>query len=239
MNTSKTIWITLALALAIGFGYFVAEKTGTESTVPVIHSYSVPAGRAEEIKNALNKITEASAQVFGNSTLIVKGTPTYQAGIARLLGQIEAQKSIPHTIHFDYWLVRGEDAAQSNAEKVRPLTSVLETINQAQGPKKFTLLEHIGFNSLDHREVVVQSVWAEVKDVSKVLDDSIEILTDIKAHSLGELKINTQVKPGEFVILGENGIQSEGTKLSGVAAIPDGDHRSSEVYHIIRAEIVK
>jgi hypothetical protein len=233
MTISKTNWVALALIFAVVLGYIAARKINPDSQTMSIRTYAVPASRSEEIKNVLNRMfstdkTDGSAQVFGNGTLIVKGPESYQAGISRLVSEISDKKRSLHTIHFDYWLVRGEAATPSNADQIAPLASVLATINKAQGSKNFKLLEHIGFNSLDRREVVLQGSLAEVKNISKEVDDAIELSTEINAHRLGQLRINTQVKSGEFVILGENGLGAS-----------EDEHHSKELYHIIRAETLQ
>jgi len=232
MSSNKLTWIG-ALVLAVAFG-FLAEKSLKPDTQTIsIHSYTVPPSRAEEIKNALNRMFssekgDASAQVFGNGNLVVKGPESYQTGISKLLKDMSEKTPSIHSIRFDYWLVRGESAAQSNAAEITPLAPVLATINQAQGAKKFTVLDHIGLQSLDRREVDVRGALAQVKNVAKTSESGIEIWSEIRARDLGELKIDTQVKSGEFVILGENGLQSQ-----------SNDGRLKEVYHIIRAEVVQ
>ncbi len=244
MNLPKVAALSLTLVLALILGYSVANRVHSDKPELTIRTYSVPTSRAEEVKNILNRMfsedkTDGYAQVFGNGTLVVKGSESYQNGISQLMAQVTDKKATLHTIHFDYWLVRGEIAAQSNAYKMALLGPVLESINKAQGPRKFMQLEHIAFNSLDHREVSIQSNWAQIKNISKEVDNGIEIMTEIKANSLGELKLNTQVKPGEFVILGENGTQAHAYSVNDHRNNPEDEIHPKEIYHIIRADILR
>lgn len=236
MNLSKSSWITLALILAVALGYAGAKNMKPDESLN-LRSYSVPSGRAEEIRDVLNRVfskerTDGVATVFGDNVLLVKGSDSYQAGIAKMISQIGDRKSTARSIRIQYWLVQAEKSAQSNAEQFKDINPALNAITQAEGSKKFTLVEHISSSVLDRRESHMKGSQAEFKAMPRITDNGgVDISVDSHTRTAGEIRLDTQVKSGEVVVLGENGTVDD--KHGG------GPVQGVQSYHIIRADIVQ
>lgn len=242
MPKAKLMWISISLIAAFAFGWLVNAKRDTENlAVPVVRTYDVPAERADEIRSNLNRLfrvndsnSEGSAQIFGNGVMLVRAPIGFQRGIKNLVEKLANEKPVPHaTVHLDYWLVTGQTDNVSNASSMPQLSKVLEAISQVDGPRKFRILEHLSSNSMTGLEVEVKGWLGKVKSVAVVKNDFIGLRLDLHSK-LGEVRTDTLIKAGEFLVLGQNavepGLQVGNEKLGTGQA---------NVYYIVRSEVVK
>jgi len=230
MNTARITWTSILILVAVAAGYALAKRFSADNQVATLQTYNIPPGRSEEVKNVLNHVFDsegtAKVQVFDSGTLVVKAPQTYQKGIEKLVADLADKKLNLKTVHLQYWLVRAEPATSSNVEQIPELSSVLSTINSSQGPRKFVVLDHMGLNTLERHEMVVEDSRARIKFIAKELSTGIELLVDTDSRDFGKIKVDTAVKSGEFVILGQNASDKN-----------EEGHPMREVYHIIKAEI--
>ena len=104
------------LIIPITFGYLISKMLAAKDAVSVLHTYSVPIGRAEKVKSTLNHVfstekNDSAAQAFDDGLLVVKATEAFQRGIANLIDRLLAQKVGPSSsIRLDYWFRQGESA---------------------------------------------------------------------------------------------------------------------------------
>ncbi len=92
MHNRKAFLGIVILAIAIGLGYsYGTRQSGEGLRIPVVRSYNVPAGRADEVRNALNSLfwtkdgEAGNAQVFGNGLVVVRAPEGFQAGVESLV----------------------------------------------------------------------------------------------------------------------------------------------------------
>jgi len=250
MQKGKLILTCVSLVLAIGLGYVVGSKqSGKNLKVPVVRSYTVPSGRAEEVRNSLNKLfwqqdgqaPLGTAQIFGDGLMLVRAPEGFQNGVGNLVAKLTSlQPQASNTIHIDYWLVMGEQAAESNSDSIKLLSTVLSSIDKLDGPRKFRILEHIAANTLSNsQEVRIKGSIVELKERAKYVDNHILLDTYASSH-LGEINADTQMNLGDYVVLGENSLKPKDVQLNNDNKFsgPE-DETQTNVYHIIHVDALK
>ncbi len=243
MQRNRIIWVAVSLAAAITAGFLIGSRHSSESnTASVVKTYTVPSDRADEVKNSLNRLFSqrsgellGSAQVFGNGLMLVRAPEGYQTGVDRLLEQLGSEKPRQHSaIRLDYWLVIGQEDKKSNTEVVPALSAVLKAIDALDGPRKYRVLEHLSSNSMSGQEVRIKGSASEATSVAVLSNESLALRMEFKSR-LGEVKTDTQIKPGEYLILGQNAVDPQ-VRVGDVIIASGGP---TNVYYIVHAEIVK
>jgi len=236
MQRKSMILLAISVLVAIGIGYAVGIKRHSEDlNVGVVRTYTVPVEQADQIRNSLNSLfylkdgeSYGRAQVFSNGLLLVVAPQGYQQGVNRLVQKLAEEKPMPRTqIHFDYWLVVGQEDRSSNEKSFGALTPALETIVSLDGPRKFKVLEHLSDAASPNQEVKIKGYFAEVTTTASPASTYLNLRLDFHS-SLGQLKSDSQLKPGEFMVLGQNAVDP---KLKTVAT------SAANVYYIVRAEV--
>jgi hypothetical protein len=238
------IWSAIAIvaALALGFVYG-SRRPASDLTVPVVRTYMVPPERADEIKAQLNVLMSPGtantevlgrAQVFNNGLMIVRAPEGYQNGIHKLIEQLKTTTPPPrNAVHLDYWLVMGQEDKTSNADEIKPLAQALNAITDVDGPRKFHVLEHLGSNSISGQEIQIKGAVSEAQSVAMLSPELVRLKVEFKSK-LGQVRGETQIKPGEFLVIGQNAVNAEaqipGLKLANAAA---------NVYYVVHAELAK
>jgi hypothetical protein len=227
--------------LALGFIVGDRRDADRRSTVPIVRTYEVSPDHADEVRASLNRLLmpkegEAAgfAQFFGNGLLLVRAPENFHRGIGQLIQRLSEEKTPARaTIRLDYWLVIGREDKASNADSIPHLAQALTAIDKVDGPRKFQVLDHIGINALTGSEVEVKGRIAKAKSIAVVRNDLVGLKLDIESK-LGEVQTTTQVKPGEFLVIGQS-VLERGFEVGDLKV---GDSNSS-VYYVLRAEILK
>jgi hypothetical protein len=238
---SRNLWLAAICLIAAGvLGYFLAAKRASDLNSNVVMTYKVPPERAEEIRQTLNRLfwkpgdqSLASVQVFNEGMLLVAAPKGYQNGIDKLVENLGALKpASPRTvIRSEYWLVLAEDGP-SNSVTFRDLGKVLSALEQSDGNKHFRTLEHIRVLSSNDEEFFSKGQFGEFKGTLSLKENLIKAKISLFSN-FGEMRTNMELKPNEFVVLGQNAVkEGERTGVKTSASI------GSNVYHIVRTEIV-
>jgi hypothetical protein len=243
MQKSKTIWVVLALVATLTAGYFIGSRHSSEVTAPVVKTYSLPSNRIDEVRDSLNRLFRQQngealgvAQVFGNGLILVRAPEGFQGGIKRLIEQLGSEKAPQRTaVRLDSWLVVGHEDKKSNLETLPLLSTALSAIDKLDGPRKYRVLEHISANAMSGQEVSIQGAAAEIRSSTTKIDNTDELALRLEFKSkLGQIKTDTQIKPGEFLVLGQNAVSQDSRigdeKVAG--GVP------TNVYYIVRAELI-
>ena len=245
MQSKKMIWVVVSLIAAIAVGFLAGSRRNAESvTATLVKTYNVPFDRAEEVKNSLNHLFSqkdgemlGSAQVFGNGVMLVRAPEGFQRGVEHLIEQLGTEKTPQRiAIRLDSWLVVGQEDKKSNIEMFPALSTVLSAIDKLDGPRKFRVLEHLSSTGMSGQEVKIKGTAAEVTSMAFTVqtNEALGLRLDFKS-TLGNLKTDTQIKAGEYLILGQNavdpGTSSEQQKIAG--------GHPTNVYYVVHAEIAK
>ena len=242
MQRNRGIWIGLTLILAVGLGYLISMKFRTEeSTALVVRTYNVPPERADELKNSLNHLfwhkengDSGSAQVFGNGLILVRAPEGYQQGVRRMIEQLGSLPPAARTtIRLDYWLIVGEEDKSTNLESFAALAPVLKSIEALDGHRNFRILEHLATSSVAGDGAHIKGSVYEATSTASPLNDHISLQLDLRSR-LGEVKSTTQIKDGEYLILGQSALEP-GLNVGKVRVAA----KSANVYYVVRAEAFK
>ncbi len=249
MENSKRFFVMVSVLIALVLGFILGNRQNTEKLKqPVVVSYSVPAERADEIKNQLNKIFYqntnepplGTAQVIGGGTLLVRAPEAFQAGIGQMMSQLSTLTvKARMSIHIDYWLITGEESKQSNGASFGPLSTVLGSIEKYDGARKFRVLEHLASNALDGEKSRVRGSIADMENMASLSNEHIYLQS--RANSgFGEVNSNTQVNSGDYIVLGENSLKPSDVKLHDDKKISGSqDAHPTNVYHVLHVEASK
>jgi hypothetical protein len=241
MNVRNLVFLVACLILAIGLGVVLGKNSEAQKQTLSIKTYDVPIDKAEEIRRTLSHLftndhTDGSSQIFGNGSLVVKASESYQQGIAQLIDRLSKEKATARSVRFDYWMVRSEPQAVPANPGLDPLQTILGTITQSSGTKNFTLLEHLAFSTLNGRDVRIKGAMSEVKAKPFVRGDSLDVELKLNSRAaLGEVESSINMKSGEFIVVGQTIMQPNANALA-EDKVPGSN--SKDVFHIIRAEVL-
>lgn len=236
MQRNRLLWSGIFLVAAIAIGYLIAGKQAKENSESLlVRTYVLPFDRADELKNALNRLfhvegkeSVANAQVFANGVMLVRAPIGIQEGVKQLVDRMGSETVPPHkSIHMDTWLVIGEESKSSNADAMKDLTAPLQTVDKLDGPRQYRVLEHIASNAGSAQEVATNGAVARVMTTTLVRDNGLTLRVDISSD-YGKVRSDTDIKPGEFVVLGQNGVPEN----------KRGGKTPANVYYILRAQVL-
>jgi hypothetical protein len=138
------------LALLFAFLAGCPGAPATPAAEPrIIRTYEVPTGTAEDVRNAINRLTqankdgvaaEATAQVLPDGRVAVYGSERFQAGVQQLLSGVAPQPSSP-TLTFWLWQVRAVPGTGTIPPALEHLRPALEEVTRTLGPMDFALVE--------------------------------------------------------------------------------------------------
>lgn len=235
MQKSQILLMSLSIFIAAGLGLVLGKQQKSEKMkIQVLRTYNVPEGRSEEIRGGLTHLfnqqtspeTAASAQTIGN-TLVVKAPEGFQAGISDLVQSLEKQKNEKQgNVKLDYWVLTGEEG-DSNEKTFDQLQSVLGSLSQVSGKKKFKVIEHLSSSAMSNMEMLIEGAEAKLKSQNKIQGDTVRVMVDMQS-SFGKIKSIIQMKSGEFVVMGENAMKGS----------EHGVNSKINIYHILRAQVV-
>ena len=241
MQNSKSVWIAVVLLAVVTITLILDSKrfVGSEWAVK---TYVVPADRVDEVKTSLNRLfagkdgeTSGNAQVFGSGLMLVRAPEGYQKGVAQLIDQLGSEKPRPQTtIHLDYWLIAGQEDKKSNIDAIPALSNVLSTIDKLDGPRKYRILEHLSSNSTSGGEVAIHGAAVESRSIAWMMNESVRIRLEFHSK-MGDLKTDTQLKPGEFLVLGQNAIGPD-ARIGDEKVVKGAP---TNAYYVVRAEVSK
>lgn len=212
-----------------------------------MRTYPVPPEYADEVRSALESVLsgEADGKAVGrvslapNGQLLVTAPVTMQQGVQHLLDDIAAHKpgSTP-TVHFEVWFVKGMNGVATHSQGLAEIEPALQAISKAQGEQQYELVEKMAMNvrSGQHGEVSGAATEFEVRpSVRRGSADSSFISADLKMQmhagdsSHSELRTETELKSGEVLVLGQNGVT--------LRAAESGKTIEQRLYYIIRATL--
>lgn len=241
MQARKTALAVVCLVIALAIGFVWADRREKNKNELVVRTFNVPANRAEEVRHVLSRLfwqrngeEQAGVQVFGNGLLVVRAPEGFIRGIEQLINNMDNEKPLERAkIKMEYWLVLGEEAP-SSSKPGGEISTVLDTIEKADGPKRFRVLEHLGVNTAANEEVKLKGSVVEWLGVASLKSEEIQLQLDLKSR-VAEFKGRTQSKPGEFIVLGQNAVPAGEKLANGSMVMPS----HANAYHILRATVLK
>jgi hypothetical protein len=249
MHGKKVVLLASSIIIALILGYLIGVRRNADhSSNPIVKTYSVPEARASEIRYRLEKLFQqgekepavGGAQLFGQGLMLVRAPEEFHAGIAELISDISHQEAPPKSpIHIDYWLVTGDEAKESNGQSFKNLSGVFSSIAKVDGPRKFRILEHLGFNSTSGQVVKVKGSIVQAHTTATLVSGHFFLNTEV-ISPLGDVESNTQIEPNDYIILAENSLKPKDLKLRDDNKFSgERDDRQTNVYHILHAELLK
>jgi hypothetical protein len=186
--------------------------------------YSVPAGRASEVRRLLGSMSYPVAVVSGQGAqtqfvavqyqftndgrLVVNAPAQYHPALAEILKQLPSTTPGPTGYEVTYWIVRAEAAqATAVAPDLAELATVFDALG-ALGPRKFTMLDRLSARTSDGDEAQLSGQVAGVRQRLGAMPDAVDLEIDLSVRLSGPnppatLQTRLQVKPGVPVVLGD------------------------------------
>jgi hypothetical protein len=204
------------------------------------HIYTVPAGRASEVRRLLGSMSypvsvvtaqggqtqfvQVQYQFTNDGRLVINAPAQYHPALAEILKQLPATTPGPTGYEVTYWIVRA-DAAQANAvaPDLAELSPVLDGLT-AIGPRRFTMLDRLSARTSDGDSAELSGQVASVSQRLGAMPDAVDLDLELSVRLPGPgptspstLETRLQVKPGVPVVLGD--AASAGAELGAPAAL--------------------
>lgn len=230
----STIWFAIGVVLATG-GWLVAQHGhgSAPATAPLLRSYNVRPELAGEIRNALGPaLSPYQVGLAPNGQLLVSAPPSYQRGVEEFLQQIAARKpAATPSIRIEAWFVTASPGTHTDSPLLKEIEPALRALEQSRGPTRFELLEALSTQTQSgDRTSEVEGARTRMKATVSVLRDSQDhavvgaLLKLSSNHGPGFLSAQTELRPGELLVLGQSGLWDPGS----------GDR---QLYYIVRATL--
>jgi hypothetical protein len=237
MQTRKVLLSIACLLVAGAIGFLLAARRQENLTTPVIRTYKVASDRTFEIKNALSRLLatpggeSGTAQVFGNGMVLVRAPIGYQRGISNMIDLLASDSPKSRVrLRLDYYMVMGQTGKDSNIESFKDLAPVLSSIAKVDGSNHFRLLEHLA--TVSHTGDESSGEGSMLKAISTTYYWQQQLNLKVSLDSwFGKVKTNTEIVPGDYLILGQNAqtLDEARTRKFG----------EGNVYYVVHAEILK
>lgn len=198
-----------------------ASAPAAVSEEPIMRTYEVPNGRAEELRSVLRTALSMGndhpprgrVSRLDDNRIVVVAPPSIQAGVAELCRDFEGQEArpAPITVGVDYWIVKATPAPEGSAEELPgPLESVATEILR-DGPAHLSLLEHLELSSTPHEWSHVEGRAARLRQrFSRYEDRLIMNLQFEMSDSPSKVETSVAVEPEKFLVLGHAGHRTDG-----------------------------
>ncbi len=228
------VWFAMGVVLATG-GWLVVQRWhgSAPPQATLLRSYNVRPELAEEIRSALGPaLMPYQVGVAPNGQLLVAAPPSYQRGVEEFLNEVAARKpSATPSIRVEAWFVTASPGAPEDAPALKEVEPALRALAQSKGPTHFELLEQLSTQAQSgERNSDVQGTRAGMVVSATVLRDGQDhpvVAAQLKLHlnqGPGGITAQTQLRPGELLVLGQNGLLDKG-----------GTDR--QLYYIVRATL--
>jgi len=241
-----------AIVIAVVLGFVICKSKHENTETWELRSYEVPPERANEVRDVLDGIffeknndTRPVVRLFGNGLLLVRAPNGIQSGISELVASaIKQPPTKKQTVRTDYWLVAAVDA--DKGELAPPgLKDVFTSIEKSTGSGKFRVVEHLSSLGVSGQQAIVKGSIAENKITGNSRGENVELKIQVNS-ALGDVQLNTIVKAGETLVIGQNGVLpgAWSTHVSGPMStlldnlIGKNRQRPIDVFHIIRTELI-
>ncbi|MFH1463384.1 MAG: hypothetical protein ABIO70_03260 [Pseudomonadota bacterium] len=204
----------LSLALLV-LGCATPGETHPFPPGQVLETYAVPEGYSSLMEQALTRVLFFGDEPVGrviqspDGRLIVVAPESVQAGVARLVDQLNAAEPAPRTptnIRIDYWLIHGRHAEAVSTEAPAPaLAQTIAAIQQAEGPMSFELYAHKVLTSVDDERARLTSSGLQIEQYATWDAAGETISAEVGIDTVGGSGARTavQVASGQVVVLAE------------------------------------
>lgn len=215
---------------------------------PVMRSYEVRPEIADEVESALQAaIAPPGGATYGRVTLSATGqllviAPAFiQTGVEQILNEVAARKlAATPSIHFEAWLVTASPGAPAEAPNLQEIEPALRAVEQSKGPAHFELLEKLSTQAQSGQKSSVQGESALLEVTGSLRQDNrgqplvaaqlaLQFLPPrggpvFNAHGEPYIRAQTELKPGELLVLGQSRLSS-------------GQDADRAIYYIVRATL--
>lgn len=202
---------------------------------PVLRTYAVPAGRAEDVAQVLRRALSQGPDTPARGTvnqlddgrLVVLAPASVHEGIGGLCRELEARGPVPPppVVEISYWLVLARPGGDGVAPTIpETLSPALEEIVRQDGAAEFSLLESTRVSSLAGARGEAKGRHVNVEQVASLADDAIVADIELEGDAGSELDTRISLKPGELAVLGHAGRQLD-------------SESEGRLYYVVRAEI--
>jgi len=237
IGRSIVLWFLIGAALASAGWLAVQAWQKPPEEGPVMRTYSVKPEVAFEIENAVTAaVRPYNAGVTRSGQLMVTAPPAYQRGVEQLLKEVAAHNpSAAPSIRIETWFVTASSGAPVDSPALKEIEPALHALVQSKGPLHFELLEELSTQaSSGLKSSVVMGQRSSMSVSASVLRDSHDhpvVAAEISLHAsnpgggIGGPPISggapipgqpgilaqTQLRPGELLVLGQSGLSDKGT----------------------------
>ena len=249
-------WVGLALLAALVIVAACGRDSSGDPEDVELMSYAVPEGyNAREWRDMLRgALTLGDHKIGGvrlgpGNTLVVTAPRSVQAGVEKLLKELESRGPIAGPTHesvsVNYWVLVGRPLASGDPGSpvrigsgrrisLEKLSPVLDQIASAQGPMEFHLLEQLTLTSIDDQQSAeIRGRYVRLNQ-RVMKDDAGQRLADISLSIPGhQVESRVKLDPGKFVILGQTAFNAQR------GSVPAGLNQAEDLmlYHEISADI--
>ena len=220
-----------------------AGAAGAVDPTQVLRVYSVPGGRAEDLRGVVSGLLRRKERPLGKASvgpagqLIVVAPETIHAGVAELVAHAATlpPARAPRTLTMRYWLVAAQPgAAEGELDPalalVRPAIAELEA---AQGPLRLRLLETLQMRSLLGQRGTLQGRLAELTQEASEHEGRLVADLDVHCKASTRLRTRIRIEPGQLLVLAQTGYREPGAWTD--PASPPGP--ADVLFIVVRAEL--
>jgi hypothetical protein len=226
------VWFAIGVVLATG-GWLAVQRWHGSPPATYLRSYDVRPELAAEIRNALAPaLTPYQVGIAPNGQLLVAAPPAFQKGVEEFLKQVAARKpSATPSIRIEAWFVTASPGQPDDSPALKEIEPALRALSQSKGPTRFELFEQLSTQARSGDQ------FSEVQGAHARMVVSASVLRDSQDHSVvaAQLKLrsnqgpqsltaNTELRPGELLVLGQSGISDKGSS-------------DRQLYYIVRASL--
>jgi hypothetical protein len=236
IGRSIVLWFVIGAVLATA-GWLAVQawhKPPQEGTV--MRVYNVRPDLAIEIEGAVGvAVRPFQASVTPGGQLMVTAPPSYQRGVEQLLREMAAHNPpAPPSIRIEAWFVTASPGQPVDSPALKEIEPALHALEQSKGPMRFELLEALSTTGKSGQKssyivgertnlTATASVLRDTADHPIVSAEIKLAATNIPGPLHPSITAQTQLRPGELLVLGQSGFADKGAER--------------QLYYIVRATL--
>ena len=197
-----------------------------------LRTFDVPEGYGPRLAEALNRAfprqgdsRPAEATVGPDDRLLVVGPAAVLDGVEELVGALEvAPIAAPRNIEMTYWFVRGIPEGTDRDRRLQPIASVIDALDEVDGPQSYALIATKRLTSLDGRRARVGDEQIDIGQICSVVGGDqvvadLEITMDVDMHPDSRVETRLALQPGNAAVLARASARDEAGSLGQIYVV--------------------
>jgi len=199
----------------------------------VLHSYSVPAGSAQQLRTVLRELLwfgsdgkdsnkyVGRADVGPGGQLIVLAPETVHEGVRALIAEAEKNPvKAPQSLTLTYWAVVGTpvEKAGERPAALKDVGPALDEVVKSEGTMDFSLMEKLVVSSMsgEHGEVMGREI--DARQYATLADGT--LTADLDLERMGQrVKTRVRLPQDKLMVLASSGLVSKDAADAGKSLI--------------------